>query len=201
MAVQSNLLFQSSENESALKGLEGLRYEPEFVDSNHEAALLKRIRELPFREFEFHGYLGKRRIVSFGWRYEYSGRGSLKEAEDLPDFLLDLRLRAASFARLNPESLQQVLITEYRSGSGIGWHRDKPVFDKVVGISLLAPCVLRFRRKIEGKPKRAWERENLVAQPRSAYLLHGPVRLEWEHSILRVDELRYSITFRSLRQE
>jgi alkylated DNA repair dioxygenase AlkB len=198
-AMQSNFLFEPSENDAALRTLEGLRYQPEFVDSDFEAALLERISDLPFREFEFHGYLGKRRVVSFGWRYEYSGRGALREAEDIPGFLLDLRSRAASFAHLEPEELQQVLVTEYRQGAGIGWHRDKPVFEKVVGVSLLAPCVLRFRRKLEGT--RAWERENLVAQPRSAYLLEGPVRREWEHSIVSVDELRYSITFRSLRKE
>jgi alkylated DNA repair dioxygenase AlkB len=141
--------------------------------------------------------------VSYGWRYEYSGRGVLKPAEDIPEFLLDLRARAGSFAQLDPAELQQVLVTEYPAGAGIGWHRDKPVFDRVVGISLLAPCILRFRRKVnrESKARRErniWERVNLVTQPGSAYLLGGPVRSEWEHSILRVDELRYSVTFRSL---
>lgn len=119
---------------------------------------------LQFREFEFHGCLGKRRIVSFGRRYDYSGRGELKKAEDIPDFLLGLRRCAASFAQLEPEALQQVLVTEYPAGAGIGWHRDKPVFDQVVGISLLAPCVLRFRRKVNART-RTWERVNFLAQP------------------------------------
>jgi alkylated DNA repair dioxygenase AlkB len=95
------------------------------------------------------------------------------------------------------------LVTEYRAGAGIGWHRDKPVFGNVIGISLLAPCVLRFRRKAKASPKSQsgrtnWERVNLPVQPRSAYLLRGPVRQEWEHSILGVQELRYAITFRTL---
>lgn len=202
--VQTQILFESSENESVLKTLEGLQYRPEFLDASSEAELLARIETLPFREFEFHGYLGKRRIVSFGWRYQYSGRGELKKAQNIPDFLLGLRRRAASLAQLETEVLQQVLVTEYPAGAGIGWHRDKPVFDQVVGISLLAPCVLRFRRKIyanlkAGKARTTWERLNLLAQPRSAYLLQGPARLDWEHSILRVDKLRYSITFRGVR--
>lgn len=182
----------------------GFQYCPEFIDATNETELIACVQTLPFREFEFHGYLGKRRVVSFGWRYEYSGRGELKRVDEVPDFLLDLRRRAAKFAQLKPELLQQVLVTEYRAGSGIGWHRDKPVFDQVVGISLLAPCVLRFRRKVVGNvgasSRAKWERANVVAEPRSAYLLEGPVRSEWQHSILRVDELRYSITFRSLRQ-
>lgn len=202
--MQANILFESSENQRALSALKGLQYQPEFIDPTSEADLLARVRTLPFREFEFHGYLGKRRIVSFGWRYEYSGRGELKKAEEIPDFLLGLRRRAGSFAQLEPEALQQVLVTEYRPGAGIGWHRDKPVFDQVVGISLLALCVLRFRRKTDadlkvGRVRTNWERVNLLAQPRSAYLLQGPARLDWEHSILRVDRLRYSITFRGLQ--
>jgi alkylated DNA repair dioxygenase AlkB len=172
------------------------------IDEAYESVLIARIRELPFREFEFHGYLGKRRIVSFGWRYDYTGRGGLQQAEAIPKFLLELRSIAASFAKLQPASLQQVLVTEYRSGAGIGWHRDKPVFGQVIGVSLLTPCVIRFRRKRGGdqKVRATWERVNVFAQPRSAYLLSGAARLEWEHSIAGVDELRYSVTFRSLRE-
>jgi alkylated DNA repair dioxygenase AlkB len=202
----ANILFEKFENESALTALKGLEYQPEFIDASSEADLLANVRTLPFREFEFHGYLGKRRIVSFGWRYEYSGRGELKKAEEIPEFLLGLRQRAASFAQLNPETFQQVLVTEYQPGAGIGWHRDKPMFDQIVGVSLLAACVLRFRHKSKanlkvGKTSTTWERVNLLAQPRSAYLLNGSARLDWEHSILRVDDLRYSITFRSLRSK
>ena len=205
VCVQTNFLFDISENEDGLEALQGLKYQPEFIDASEESTLLEHIRALPFREFEFHGYLGKRRIVSFGWRYEYTGRGELKKAEDIPDFLLGLRLRAASFAQIEAESLQQVLVTEYRSGAGIGWHRDKPVFDRVVGISLLEPCILRFRRRLvrevkDQKGRAVWQRVNLFAQRRSAYLLEGPVRTQWEHSILRVNGVRYSITFRSLRR-
>ena len=106
------------------------------------------------------------------------------------------RETAASFAGMEPEDLQHVLVTEYGPGAGIGWHRDKAVFGRVVGVSLLSPCVFRMRRAV-GKKK--WERVNLIAEPRSAYLLSGPARCEWEHSIPQMDALRYSITFRSLR--
>ena len=153
------------------------------------------MRELPFQEFEFHGYKGKRRVVSFGWKYEFSGGGQLRKADEIPEFLLGLRSRAASFARMEPDAFQHVLVTEYGPGAGIGWHRDKAVFGQVVGVSLLASCVLRFRRKVNAK----WDRVNVLAEPRSAYHLTGVARAEWEHSILRVDALRYSITFRSLR--
>ena len=173
--------------------LEGFHYRPELIDEAEENALLARVRELPFREFEFHGYLGKRRIVSFGFHYDFSGQ-RLRKADDIPDFLLPARARAAQFAGLAPEVFQHALVTEYGPGTGIGWHRDKAVFGEVVGISLLAPCVLRFRRKLDGK----WERANVEVEPRSAYLLIGPARSEWQHSILRVDSLRYSITFRKL---
>lgn len=203
--MKANSLFDSVENEDALRTLEGFRYQAALIDSEVESRLLARIEDLPFREFEFHGYRGKRRIVSFGWRYDYSGRGSLQPAGEIPKFLLALRKVAASFAGLEPASLQQALVTEYAAGAGIGWHRDKPVFGQVVGISLLAPCVIRFRRKkvaaVESPGARTLrDRVNVLAQARSAYLLSGAARSQWEHSIASVDDLRYSITFRSLRE-
>jgi len=175
--------------------MEGFRYQPELIERAEEEALVSRVRELPFREFEFHGYKGKRRVVSFGWKYEFSGGGELRKADEIPEFLLGLRSKAASFAGAEPVQFEHVLVTEYGPGAGIGWHRDKAVFGQVVGVSLLAPCILRFRRKVDTK----WDRVNILAEARSAYHLSGPARSEWEHSILRVDALRYSITFRTMR--
>ncbi|MCA1634122.1 MAG: alpha-ketoglutarate-dependent dioxygenase AlkB [Acidobacteria bacterium] len=175
---------------------EGFRYLPELIGPGDEEALLARLRVLPFREFEFHGYTGKRRVVSFGWQYDFSAR-HLRKADDIPDYLLDLRRGAASFAGLESEEFQHVMVTEYGPGAGIGWHRDKSVFGRVVGVSLLSSCVLRLRRKVCEKK---WERVMVEAEPCSAYLLSGPARSEWEHSIPPVGALRYSISFRNLRR-
>ena len=173
---------------------EGFRYEEDVLSPEEERALLDRFRELPFKEFEFHGYLGKRRTVSYGWHYDFEA-SALRKADDMPDFLRELRERAARFAELPPAELQHVLVIEYGEGAGIGWHRDKAMFGDVVGLSLLSPCLFRLRRKAGAR----WERVSLNAQPRSAYLLRGPSRTEWEHSIPPVDALRYSVTFRNLR--
>jgi len=173
----------------------GLIYREDFLSPEEEAELVERIRSLPLKEFEFHGYLAKRRVISYGWRYRYDER-SLQRADEIPEFLLGLRERAAIFAALPPADLAQALVTEYRPGTPIGWHRDKAVYGDVVGVSLLSSCVFRFRRKIGA----GWERYSRVIDPRSAYLLRGPVRAEWEHSIPEVETLRYSITFRSLRR-
>jgi alkylated DNA repair dioxygenase AlkB len=175
---------------------EGFLYRPGLVGPADEDALLARVRALPFREFEFHGYTGKRRVVSFGWHYDFSAR-HLRKADDIPEYLVALRGAAAAFADTEPEKFQHVLVTEYGPGAGIGWHRDKAVFGEVVGVSLLSPCVLRMRRKAG---ERKWERANVTAEPRSAYFLGGPARTEWEHSIPPVDALRYSVTFRNLRE-
>ncbi|HYW31580.1 MAG TPA: alpha-ketoglutarate-dependent dioxygenase AlkB [Gemmatimonas sp.] len=173
---------------------DGFRYEPELITAGAEADLVEAIGALPFREFEFHGYTGKRRVVSFGWRYDFSAR-TLERADDMPLFLRDLREPAAAFAGMRPEQLQHVLVTEYSPGAGIGWHKDKAVFGDVVGISLVAPCTFRLRRGAGA----GWERVNLTADRRSAYLLRGVSRTDWEHSIPPVDALRYSVTYRNLR--
>jgi alkylated DNA repair dioxygenase AlkB len=175
---------------------EGFRYAPEVLPADEERALVEHIRELPLREFEFHGYVGKRRVLSYGWHYDF-GERRLQETDQIPGFLLPLRARAAAFAGLAPADLPHALVTEYSPGAAIGWHRDKGVFGDVIGVSLLSPCVFRLRRKAGAK----WERYSLTAEPRSAYLLRGPSRTEWEHSIPAVDALRYSITFRSLRAD
>ena len=125
--------------------LEGFRYRPDLITPEQENDLVDQVSSLPFQPFDFHGYKGKRRVVSFGWQYDFSGR-QLRKADDIPEFLLSVRTLAASFAGIEPASLQHVLVTEYEPGAGIGWHRDKAVFGQVVGISLLVPCTLRLRR-------------------------------------------------------
>ena len=173
---------------------EGFRYEPAFLSEGEARDLVRHVEGLPFAEFEFQGFLGKRRVVSFGCKYDFNDR-KLQKADDMPPFLLPLRRRAAEWAGLEPSAFQHVLVTEYSPGAGIGWHRDKAVFDEVVGVSLAAPCRFRFRRK-RGEN---WERAAVELAPRSAYLLAGPSRTEWEHSIPEMDRLRYSITFRSFK--
>ena len=172
---------------------EGFRYQEDVLPADEEQGLVERIRELPLKEFEFHGYVGKRRVVSYGWHYDF-GERRLHKADDIPGFLVPLRDRAAAFAKVAPEELSHALVTEYGPGAAIGWHRDKGVFGDVIGVSLLSSCAFRLRRKAGAK----WERYSLTAEPRSAYLLRGPSRTEWEHSIPAVDSLRYSVTFRTL---
>jgi alkylated DNA repair dioxygenase AlkB len=175
---------------------EGFVYRPDLISPEEEIGLLRHLRDLPFKEFEFQGYRGKRRVVSFGFHYDFA-KSKLQPAAEMPGFLLPLRDKAARFAGLAPEELPHVLITEYSVGAPIGWHRDRAVFDDVIGISLLSPCRFRFRRKAGEK----WHRAAVTLEPRSAYLLRGPARTEWEHSIPEAESLRYSITFRSLKKK
>ena len=172
---------------------QGLKYQAGFLSPEEEKSLLRHIEVLPFKEFEFHGFTGKRRIVSFGWRYDFNGAG-LSKTGDMPEFLTGVRARAEMFAGNAPGSFQQVLVTEYSPGAGIGWHKDRSVFGDVVGISLLSACTFRLRRRTA----KGFERQILIAEPRSVYLLRGVSRTEWEHSIPGVESLRYSLTFRNV---
>ena len=173
---------------------DGFEYRPELVSPKDEAALIEAFRALDIKPFEFHGYFGNRRTVSFGWHYDFAS-SRVQPASEMPEFLLPLRDRAAAFARITPDAFEHALITEYAPGAGIGWHRDRPVFDEVIGISLGARCRFRLRQK-EGN---TWRRAAIELAPRSSYLLRGPVRRDWEHSIPPLDQLRYSVTFRSVR--
>jgi len=173
----------------------GLVYAPAFIGPEEERTLSGRISGLPFKPFEFHGFTGNRRTVSFGLHYAFDGSG-LREAEPIPEWLQPLRARAAALAGRAANDFAHMLVIEYAPGAGIGWHRDRPVFGDVVGVSLLAPAPLRFRRKAGAK----WERFTLTAEPRSAYLLRGPARHEWEHSIPPLQTLRYSVTLRTLAE-
>ncbi|HEV7608797.1 MAG TPA: alpha-ketoglutarate-dependent dioxygenase AlkB [Steroidobacteraceae bacterium] len=170
----------------------GLAQVEEFISTGEESVLLREIQALPFKPFAFQGWFGNRETVSFGWRYDFND-SRVHEAPPIPSFLLPLRARAGVLAGVGAGKLEQALVIRYDVGAGIGWHRDRPVFDKVVGVSLLSPCVLRFRRRDGGK----FQRFALEARERSAYLLSGEIRHDWEHSIAPMQVQRYSITFRS----
>lgn len=174
---------------------EGFAYRANAISADQERALLGEIAGLPFKAFEFRGFEGKRRTVSYGWRYDFNHQ-KLQQAEPLAEFLRPIREIGARFAGLEPDTLEQVTVIEYSPGSAIGWHKDRPMFGDVVGVSLGSATRFRFRRKA-GK---GWERAALTVEPRSMYLLRGPARDEWEHSIPPVQTLRYSITMRTFRR-
>ena len=171
----------------------GLRYREEVICGADEEALIDHLVATDLSPFRFHGWLGNRRTKSFGWRYDFDD-ASFAPTAAIPDWLKPLRQTAAAFAGLQPEDFVHILLARYDPGAGIGWHRDRDVFDQVVGISLASPATLRFRRRRPG----GFDRAKLDVAPRSAYLLSGEVRREWEHSITPGNELRFSITFRTM---
>jgi alkylated DNA repair dioxygenase AlkB len=172
----------------------GFRYQGEIIDRAHEQRLLAAFETLSFTAFEFHGFTGKRRTIAFGNDYDFSAQ-TLHAAPPLPDFLLDLRRAAAAFAGIPVDRIVHAMITDYPPGAPIGWHRDRPEFEEVIGVSLASTARLRFRRR-QGT---GFTRIDQVVEPRSAYLISGEARSQWEHSIPPGPEQRYSVTFRTLR--
>lgn len=172
----------------------GFRYQDDVIDAAHEQRLLAAFETLSFAAFEFQGFTGKRRTIAFGNDYDFSAQ-KLHAAPPLPDFLLDLRGAAAAFAGIPAERIVHAMITDYPPGAPIGWHRDRPEFAEIVGVSLLSTARLRFRRR-QGT---AFTRVDQIVHPRSAYLLSGEARSQWEHSIPPGEERRFSVTFRTLR--
>jgi alkylated DNA repair dioxygenase AlkB len=173
---------------------EGLRYAADFVSPEAEQKLIRHIRALPLQPFQFGQYEGKRRVASFGFSYDYTLR-RLREAKPIPDWLVPTIQEVEAFGGQGT-LIRQVLCTEYDVGVGIGWHRDKPHFDRIFGLSLGSACKFRFRRAAGEK----WQRFTLDAAPRSLYMMSGASRQVWEHSIPAVEAPRYSITFRTMAE-
>jgi alkylated DNA repair dioxygenase AlkB len=172
---------------------EGLRYAIGFVSPAIEQNLMARIAELPLQPFQFGQYEGKRRVASFGYRYDYTLR-RLRDADPIPEWLAPLIERVEAFGGVGTR-IAQILCTEYNTG--VGWHRDKPHFDQIFGLSLGSACKFRFRRPAGDR----WTRFTLDAAPRSIYQMTGAARSDWEHSIPPVEAPRYSITFRTMTQQ
>ena len=181
--------------EVGIPSIDGFIYQGEFISREEEFALAAAIRRLQLGPVVFRGVEAKRRVAQFGWDYQFGSRKATPAAP-VPEFLVGLRSKAGLFAGLEPAALEEVLVTEYPPGAGIGWHRDAPPFGVVVGVSLLSACKMRLRPRkgAVGTPVA------IELAPRSVYVFDGAVRSDWEHSIPSTPELRYSITFRTMRQ-
>lgn len=180
---------------------EGFQYREGFLTEAEEEALAGEIRRLEFSAFEMRGVVARRRVAFFGRSYGTGGAAT----PPMPAFLFPFRDRLASWAGVEPEAFAMALVNEYAPGAPIGWHRDAPQYDMVAGISLLSSCRMKFRPYVKPSAHAAAGRQRRSAthevelMPRSAYLMDGPARAEYEHHIPAVDALRYSLTFRTLR--
>ena len=181
---------------------DGFVYEPEFLSREEETELLRSIQGLDFKPFEFHEYTARRRIVAYGWDYDFQSRRATS-GSPLPDFLLPLQARCAAYLGAASSTIAEAVITEYPKGAPIGWHRDVPQFETIVGISLLGSCRMRLRSVTptgQQQRKRSRDMCSIELEPRSLYVLAGASRWEYQHSIAPLKSLRYSITFRTLRE-
>jgi alkylated DNA repair protein (DNA oxidative demethylase) len=175
----------------------GLLFREDLISAGDEAALLDRFAELDMSPLVMHGVPSRRLTRHFGVAYDFDSR-STREAEPIPDYLLDLRSRAAEFSDVDPESFAEALVIRYPAGATISWHKDVRAFGGVVvGVSLASTCVMRFQRTAAGGERRVFEQ---ALPPRSAYALTGAARWVWQHSIPPVADERWSVTFRQLAQ-
>jgi alkylated DNA repair dioxygenase AlkB len=173
-----------------------LTYQEDFLDRAEEQALLSLIVELPLEEASYKQYTAKRRIASYGATYDFSHQ-RLLPGPAMPASLLPLREKAAAWVGLPAEEFRHALVTEYRAGSALGWHRDTPEFGVVIGVSLASATRMRFRPwpPAKGRDPRAFA---LLLEPRSAYVMQRDIRWKWQHSIPATKALRYSITLRTM---
>ena len=173
----------------------GFLYHADLLSAAEEDALLIDVRQLAFGPVEMRGQVARRRTVHFGWVYGYES-WRIEPGPPIPTTLLPLRSRVAALAELEPDALVEVLVTEYPPGAGIGWHRDAPQFGTVIGVSLLSASRMRFQRGAGSTRRTA----SATLAPRSAYVLDGEARWQWQHSLPPVRALRYSVTFRTLKR-
>jgi alkylated DNA repair protein (DNA oxidative demethylase) len=175
--------------------LPGITAADAFISSDEGNALISLIDAANLSPFRFQGWFGKRLTASRGWHYDFEN-GGLAYAAALPAPLLALRTQVGTFAGIDPNDFVQVLMTRYDPGAGIGWHKDRPLFEHVAGISLGSAAVMRFRRRRHD----GFDRATLPLEPQSIYHLSGEARWEWEHSIVPMTTPRWSITFRTLSE-
>ena len=173
--------------------LAGVEYRPDFISRDEEAALIAQLNAMELAPFRFQGWTGNRKTQSFGWSYDFDD-ASFSPTEPIPEWLEPLRDKAAAFAGVAPDEIAHALLARYDPGAGIGWHKDRSVFDRVVGVSLYSPATLRFRQRTGS----GFNRFSLRVEPRSAYLLSDEARHQWEHSIVPGATLRFSITLRTM---
>ena len=179
----------------AERQIAGLEYREDFISVDEERALLGELEALDLAPFRFQGWTGNRKTQSYGWLYDFDD-ASFQRTGPIPDWLEPIREKAAAFTCVEPMEIAHALVARYDPGAGIGWHKDRSVFDRVIGISLNTPTVLRFRQRDSS----SFRRFGLPVEPRSAYLLSGEARHGWEHRIVPGDELRFSITFRTMSE-
>jgi alkylated DNA repair dioxygenase AlkB len=174
----------------------GLVYQPELLTPEEESHLAARFGAMEFDPVVLRGQAARRVVRHFGYGYDIDS-WAVQQTEPIPHYLVDLRARCGELAATPPEEFREALITRYPPGAGIGWHRDAAAFGPaVVGISLGGEAVMRFQRIAAGGERRVFEQP---LEPRSAYVLAGAARLAWQHSVPAVAELRYSITFRTVK--
>jgi alkylated DNA repair dioxygenase AlkB len=176
---------------------EGFIYTPDFLTTNEEAELYKEILKVELRRMLFHGYEANRKTASFGYDYSFENK-RLTKGNDIPQVFNSLVNKVAVQLSIPASEIAGLLITEYPVGSVINWHRDAPPFDIIVGISLMADCIFRLRPQDKAKQNRA-STISFPVKRRSLYVMQGPARSEWQHSIVPVKEVRYSITLRTLK--
>lgn len=175
----------------------GFRYTPGFLTQAEEGELLEEIARTPLHTFTFQGYEARRRVASFGYDWSFEKR-TLRQGAGIPPAFRPLIKKVAAHLSLPPEAFAELLVTEYPAGSVINWHRDAPPFDLIAGVSLRTDCTFRLRPHEKAKQSRA-ATISLPVHRRSLYVLSGPSRTDWQHSIAPVKDLRYSITLRTLR--
>lgn len=177
----------------------GLRYERDFLNHHEEAALVAMIMALPLTEMRYKTYMARRRVISYGQQYDFDTH-TLHESLKLPSTFQALRERVAAWHGVAPDVFTQVLVAEYRPGTPLGWHRDVPQFEDIVGVSLAGHAMMRFRPYPPQNPAKR-SIVTLDLEPRSIYLLSGSARWQWQHSVAPTATMRYSITFRTRRTE
>jgi alkylated DNA repair protein (DNA oxidative demethylase) len=173
--------------------LPGLKSKSDIVTTAEAFDLITAIDAEGLSPFKFQQWTGKRMTRSFGWKVDYQ-TGALELGDPIPGWLQPLRDRAARFAGIDPAEVAQALLIRYDPGAGIGWHRDRPAYGQVIGVSLGAPATMRLRLR-DGK---RFLRTTFPLEPQGAYYLGGAARWDWEHSIAELGRTRHSITFRTL---
>lgn len=189
----------------------GLFYVPKAVSVGDHRTILHTL-ESSHEKFVPVRDVNSRRVLQFGYLYDYASRGEapLVRTDPIPEFLQPLVVSAQAQCRHfipgvseRHIAFNQIIVNRYRPKEGISAHTDRFTFGPII-------CCFSFGRAAKFEFSRDNTIFKLLVQSRSLYIMSDQVRTEWKHAMTPLTSRglkafepkdRYSVTLRVVTED